>query len=618
MKSGQRSGSAGGAHRESAARAAVYRLDDLEIDVGQRRVCRNQEEVPLSGHTFDFLLALIRIAPNIATPDYLSETVWGGRPVTPETIVQRAKLLRDALGDDPREPRYVAVARGHGYRLVPGVRCIARGKLASRSRLTVAVTAVLICAGALLYAAIKLPYEHTLEDGVPPAYREARAAMERHTPAGLNAAVEHFADTLAVHPDLIAAHVGLAEARMLQARYRTLDRQVALRLAEASLERALAIDSGFAPAHAARANLLVLRGDRVAAGQSFEHALALDPTLASALLDYGFMLLNDPIDHRPFESIDLWRRAARLDPQSDVLRSHLAWTEFRSGEIDRAESDLRSILERAPDFPVAHFVLAELLLSDGRQAEAIGHYRRTLALNTWFAPLAYEGLVEALLDLVRDEEAVDVLRQARSMPDDGGLATALELLLDMHRYPVLQEVDERAWQWVEELSALRPSQAVWWEAMLHRLQGRHETAREAMERGEPRLLEIPGGLPVDGYWRALFCPYAQLLTETGDAERGEAIARWLLNRIDQGPDFSRIKHIDPVVCLAALGEVDRALQVLGDAATSGLPSGWRMLAIRPELSVLHEHPGFAVLLDKIALRVEEQRQALAVDASQVR
>ncbi|MCH7893926.1 MAG: tetratricopeptide repeat protein [Proteobacteria bacterium] len=42
--------------------------------------------------------------------------------MSPETVMQRVKLLRDALGDDSHEPHYVALVRGRGYRLVARVR----------------------------------------------------------------------------------------------------------------------------------------------------------------------------------------------------------------------------------------------------------------------------------------------------------------------------------------------------------------------------------------------------------------------------------------------------------------------------------------------------------------
>ena len=49
------------------------------------------------------------------------DSIWGGRSVSPETISQRIKLLRDALSDDPHNPRYVEGVRGQGYRLLPRV-----------------------------------------------------------------------------------------------------------------------------------------------------------------------------------------------------------------------------------------------------------------------------------------------------------------------------------------------------------------------------------------------------------------------------------------------------------------------------------------------------------------
>jgi hypothetical protein len=41
--------------------------------------------------------------------------------VNAETVTQRIKLLRDALGDDSHAPRYIASFRARGYRLVPPI-----------------------------------------------------------------------------------------------------------------------------------------------------------------------------------------------------------------------------------------------------------------------------------------------------------------------------------------------------------------------------------------------------------------------------------------------------------------------------------------------------------------
>jgi len=101
-----------------------YRVGDLLVDPGRRRVERDGIEIALPGLTFDLLLALAREAPNLASFDALMRQVWPGRVVSPETVSQRVKLLRAALDDDPEAPRYLAGVRGHGYRLiVPVERC---------------------------------------------------------------------------------------------------------------------------------------------------------------------------------------------------------------------------------------------------------------------------------------------------------------------------------------------------------------------------------------------------------------------------------------------------------------------------------------------------------------
>src|SRR6185295_6301731 len=81
-------------------------------------------EIALPKLSFDLLLVLIRAAPAVLSNDELMAQAWPGLVVNPETVSRRVKLLRDALGDDPRAPRYVAGLRGRGYRLVPEVRSV--------------------------------------------------------------------------------------------------------------------------------------------------------------------------------------------------------------------------------------------------------------------------------------------------------------------------------------------------------------------------------------------------------------------------------------------------------------------------------------------------------------
>jgi len=102
-----------------------FRVDDLEVDTGKAVVTRNGVELPLPKLSFDLLRALIESAPSIATTDSLLDRVWPGLVVNPETVAARVKLLRDVIGDDPKQPRYILGVRARGYRLIPPVERLA-------------------------------------------------------------------------------------------------------------------------------------------------------------------------------------------------------------------------------------------------------------------------------------------------------------------------------------------------------------------------------------------------------------------------------------------------------------------------------------------------------------
>jgi TolB-like protein/DNA-binding winged helix-turn-helix (wHTH) protein/Tfp pilus assembly protein PilF len=99
----------------------LFIAGDLHVDVGQQRVTRAGSKITLPDLSFQLLLALIRVAPNVLSNDLLMARVWPGLIVSPETVAKRVNLLREALGDDAKDPRYIAGVRNRGYRLVAAV-----------------------------------------------------------------------------------------------------------------------------------------------------------------------------------------------------------------------------------------------------------------------------------------------------------------------------------------------------------------------------------------------------------------------------------------------------------------------------------------------------------------
>ncbi|MEE4329389.1 MAG: winged helix-turn-helix domain-containing protein [Wenzhouxiangella sp.] len=102
-----------------------YRIGDLSLDTEARTLRRGDVLIELPPLSFGLLVLLAERAPEVVSHDEIAERVWPGRVVSPETLTQRVKLLRQSLGDDARNPRYVGLVRGEGYRLLCAARRVA-------------------------------------------------------------------------------------------------------------------------------------------------------------------------------------------------------------------------------------------------------------------------------------------------------------------------------------------------------------------------------------------------------------------------------------------------------------------------------------------------------------
>jgi DNA-binding response OmpR family regulator len=93
-------------------------LRDLELDPARHRVTVGGEEIVLSALELRLLGALLAADGRVLTRDQLLDAIHGEGEgdVTDRAIDQYVKRLREKLGDDPAEPRYVATVRGAGYR----------------------------------------------------------------------------------------------------------------------------------------------------------------------------------------------------------------------------------------------------------------------------------------------------------------------------------------------------------------------------------------------------------------------------------------------------------------------------------------------------------------------
>lgn len=92
------------------------KIDDLDIDWHARRVKRQAQELVLGDLNFQVFRLIADAYPDVASADDL-KAAWPAAHVSEETIAKRITLLRRALGDPGRAPRYIETVRGKGYRL---------------------------------------------------------------------------------------------------------------------------------------------------------------------------------------------------------------------------------------------------------------------------------------------------------------------------------------------------------------------------------------------------------------------------------------------------------------------------------------------------------------------
>lgn len=241
---------------------ARYRLDDLIIDTGTRRILRGDVDLDVTGLSFDLLLALGEAAPNLLSADEINERVWPGQVVSAETIAQRIKMVRQLLGDNAARPRYIAGLRGRGYRVLSPMMRLQKARTAS--------------GGASAQA-----YE---------LYVQARAIV-RGTRASKDEALRFLAEAIRLDPDFAPA---LAYRALLQAGSVPLTgapREL-LDSAERDAEQALSLDSGLADAHVARGMVYADRLQWIEARAHFDAAREIEAEDAFVDDLYALFLLR--------------------------------------------------------------------------------------------------------------------------------------------------------------------------------------------------------------------------------------------------------------------------------------------------------------------------------------
>src|SRR3977135_4133669 len=97
------------------------RIGAWRVDPALDEICRDGTTVKLEPRAMRVLVCLAEHAGQVVSVDQLLDAVWKDVVVTPDSVYQAVAALARALGDDTKEPAYIANVLRRGYRLVAPV-----------------------------------------------------------------------------------------------------------------------------------------------------------------------------------------------------------------------------------------------------------------------------------------------------------------------------------------------------------------------------------------------------------------------------------------------------------------------------------------------------------------
>jgi DNA-binding winged helix-turn-helix (wHTH) protein len=101
----------------------VFRFGPYEADLDNRELRKNGLNIRLQGQPFEVLALLLEHSGRLVTREQLRAHLWSAGTVVEfdHSVHTAVTKLREALGDDADNPRFVATVPRHGYRFIAPV-----------------------------------------------------------------------------------------------------------------------------------------------------------------------------------------------------------------------------------------------------------------------------------------------------------------------------------------------------------------------------------------------------------------------------------------------------------------------------------------------------------------
>jgi len=108
------------------------RFSPYVLDLESRQLLRGDDVVHLSPKAFDLLSILVSNRPKAFSKSDLLERLWPGTFVVEKNLANLVSEIREAIGDDPANPRFIRTVHRFGYAFRETVPRRETGGIASR------------------------------------------------------------------------------------------------------------------------------------------------------------------------------------------------------------------------------------------------------------------------------------------------------------------------------------------------------------------------------------------------------------------------------------------------------------------------------------------------------
>ena len=97
---------------------SVFKFEDIEVSEREFLLVKGGKALPVEPKAFRVLLFLLRNPKRLVTKDEIINAIWNDCAVSDNSLSRSIATLRRLLGDDSREPRFIATVPTVGYRFL--------------------------------------------------------------------------------------------------------------------------------------------------------------------------------------------------------------------------------------------------------------------------------------------------------------------------------------------------------------------------------------------------------------------------------------------------------------------------------------------------------------------